>query len=132
MGLTWEVDYVTWEFAPNAYKTEDGRDMIHRYCDGVAKAWNAVEVSAHEYAPTDSAVVIICNVGHFMEIDIYRKVKVGHWEVLRRRVLSCVDLPYVIPVVKRVLARVGFSNVDDVVNYIAERWIGVIRFFTRL
>jgi hypothetical protein len=128
---TWEVGgYVAWESAPNVYKSEDGRDIIHRYCDGVAKTWNAVKVSAHEYAPTGKVVVIVCNIGYFVEVDIYRKVE--HWEVLRRRILSCNDFPYVIPVVKRVLARGGFSNVDDVVNYIAERWIGLIRHLIQL
>lgn len=131
MGLTWEVGgYVTWEFAPNVYK-KDGKDVIYRYCDGVPKVWNAVMVSAHEYETADKVVVIVCQSGNFMEVDIYRKLR--YWEVLRRRVLSCNDLPYVIPVIKRVLAWEGFSNVaDEVVNYIAERWVGLIRSFTQL
>jgi hypothetical protein len=131
MGLTWEVGGCVWEFAPNVYRqSEDGKDVIYRYCNGVPKAWNAVEVSAGEYVATDRVVVIVCQIGNFMEIDIYRKLR--YWEVLRRRILSCSDLPYVLPVIKRVLAREGFSNVDDVVNYIAERWIGLIRYFTQL
>jgi hypothetical protein len=132
MGLIWEVGgYADWEYAPNVFKkTEDGKDVIYRYCEGMNKVWNAVEISTYEYATTDRVVVIICHMGYFMEIDIYRKSR--YWEVLRRRVLSCNDLPYVIPVVKRVLAWEGFKNVDDVVNHIAERWIGVIRFFTQL
>jgi hypothetical protein len=128
---TWEVgDYVAWKSAPNVYKSEDGRDIIHRYCDGVAKAWNAVAVETYEYAPTGGVVVIVCNSGLFTFVDIYRKV--GHWEVLRRRVSSCDDLRYFLPVVKRVLAREGFGDVEDVVNYIADYWARQIRNWAQL
>ncbi len=128
--MFWEVGGVTWEIAPNAYTGEDGRDVIHRYCDGIAKVWNAVEMSVYEYMPTDRVVVIVCNVGYLTFIDIYRKQR--HWEVLRRQIISCNDLPYVIPVVKRVLTRERFGNVTDVVNYIVERWIKLIRYLAQL
>ncbi len=135
--MLWEVSDIhtwvyggsaTWEFVPTYNR--DGRDMIHRYCEGVARVWNATKVSAHEYAPTDKVVVIICNLGYVMVVDIYRKQR--DWEVFRRWISSCDDLLYVVPVVRRVLAREGFSDVDDVMNYIAEHWIGLIRRWTRL
>jgi hypothetical protein len=128
--VQWEAGgSVVWEFAPNVYK-EDGRDVIYRYCDGVAKAWNATMVSAHAYAPTDRVVVIVCNVGYLTFIDIYRKQQ--NWEVLRRQILSCNDIPYVIPVVKRVLAREGFDNAMDVVNYIVARWSALLQLWAQL
>jgi hypothetical protein len=128
--MWWEVGDSAWEFAPNVYKSEDGRDIIHRYCDGVAKAWNATAVSAHEYAPTDRVVVIVCNMGYLTFIDIYRKQR--NWEVLRRQILSCNDIPYVIPVVKRVLAREGFDNAMDIVNCIVERWVKLLQLWAQL
>ena len=145
--MSWEVSSsvnvwvyggdATWEAAPNVYKTEDGRDVIHRYCEGVAKAWNAVKVSAHEYAPTDEVVVIICNLGNSMVVDIYKKGhletfrKWGHWGVFRRWISSCSDLRYILPVVRKILSREGFSDVSDVVNYIVEHWSGLLRYWAQ-
>jgi len=123
-------DNVAWEFAPNVYRSEDGRDIIHRYCDGVAKAWNAAVVATHEYAPTDRVVVIVCDIGHVTFIDIYRKRQ--NWEVMSKHISFCTDIPYVIPVVMTVLAKEGFGNAADVVNYIAGRWVKLLQFWTQL
>ncbi len=129
--MYWEVGgYITWEPAPNVYKIDDGKDIIYRYCDGVIKVWNATEMETYEYVPTDRVVVIICNVGYFTFIDIYRKQR--YWEVFRRQILSCNDIPNIIPVIRRVLAREGFGNIDDVVNYIVDRWINLLRYFAKL
>jgi len=129
--MWWEVGgNVTWEFAPNVYRSEDGRDIIHRYCDGVAKAWNATMVAAHEYAPTDRVTVIVCNMGYLTFIDIYRKRQ--NWEVMRRQILSCNDIPYVIQAIKKALTIEGFGNATDVVNYIVERWVTLLQFWAQL
>jgi hypothetical protein len=119
-----------WEMAGNIYKSEDGRDVIHRYCDGMVKVWNAVAVETYEYVPTDKVVVIVCNSGLFTYVDIYRKQR--HWEVMRRHVSSCDDLRYFLPTIKRVLTREGFSDVADVVNYIADYWAKQIRHWTEI
>jgi hypothetical protein len=119
-----------WEMAGNVYKTEDGRDIIHRYCEGMIKAWNAVEVALYEYAPTDNIVVIVCNDGLFTYVDIYRKER--HWEVMRRHISSCDDLRYFLPTIKRVLARERFNAVDEVVNYIVDHWARQLRYWAQL
>ncbi|MEM4964223.1 MAG: hypothetical protein QXT13_08760 [Pyrobaculum sp.] len=108
-----------WEIAANVYR-EGERDVIYRHCDGEVKAWNATAVEVDGYVPTGNIVVIVCNAGLFTCVDIYRKQR--NWEVLRKRISSCDDLRYTLPVVRRLLVREGFDDVVDVVNYIAEYW----------
>jgi hypothetical protein len=116
--MWWEVSGGGWDIATNVYREGD-REVIHRYCEGMVKTWNAEKVSAHEYVATDKVVVILCDAGESMIIDIYRKSR--HWEVLRRKISSCDDLRYILPTIRRLLTREGF-DATGLMNYIAERW----------
>lgn len=118
-----------WDIAANVYRDGD-RDVIYRHCDGEARAWNATVEETGAYVPTSNIVVIVCNAGYFTYIDIYHKQQ--NWEVLRMKISSCDDFRYVLPTVRRILAREGFNNIDDVVNYIAEYWANQIRRWAQL
>jgi hypothetical protein len=120
-----------WEYAGNVYKTEDGKYRIHRYCEGETKTWNVVKVEIYEYEPVSNVAVILCRTGTFISIDIYRRMSQG-WDVLHYRIASCDELRYTLPVIRRLLAREFFDKVEEVVNYLAERWIKEIRRWTQL
>ena len=119
-----------WDVAANVYREGD-RDVIYRHCDGEVKAWNAAAVETGGYVPTSNIVVIVCNAGYFTYIDIYRKTQ-RHWEVLRRRISTCDELQYTLPMIRKLLVREGFDDATDVVNYIAEYWAKQIRRWAQL
>lgn len=117
-----------WEIAANVYR-EGERDVIYRHCDGELKAWNATPVEVDVYVPTGNIVVIVCN-DDITYVDIYRKQR--NWEVLRKRISSCDDLRYTLPVIRRLLVREGFDDATDVVNYIAKYWARQIHRWAQL
>jgi endo-1,4-beta-mannosidase len=118
-----------WGIAANVYQ-EGNKEVIHRYCDGEAKAWNATVEDTDTYVPTSDIVVIVCNANYHTYIDVYKREK--RWEVLRVKISSCDDFRYVLPMIGRLLMREGFDNVSDVVDYIAEYWARQIRRWAQL
>jgi hypothetical protein len=117
-----------WDVAANVYREGD-RDVIYRHCDGETRIWNATAVDEGAYTPLGNVVVVVCNSGNYTYVDIYRKQE--HWRVLRRKV-SCEDLQYMLPMLRKLLIREGFDDATDVVNYIAEQWGRQIRRWAQL